>query len=391
MEVGYKALVDPAKIGYRILNLPEQKVSSSPFVAQYESRAVIVHNDNSRLLFEGEWTTVTGRNTTSGTVQKVSSVEGACVKLTFVGDYIGWVTEMAPDSGESIVVVDGETVAINCNYTPTDGKGGVPYLVFDKKLPYGKHTIEVKVKSGTTRVDSFLYHEKVAVVNKLQTPSVILVFDDSRATAFYDIAAPILAQHGFKATAYINPKSLEEALIDPANPNRVAWKIPFLRKYGWEITSHAYDHVNLSELTEEEIRDSLRKSVEWLQSKGLDSAHFAPPFGGAGHSELVRTIAKEFHASYAMGGGAWDPYNFNPYSLTRYGVAQATQMTEVWTLLDDALTNGQCFSMLFHGIAPNVAEDDGTNICIDKFTEIISTLKARGYHVCRMKDFIPVS
>src|SRR6185312_5506486 len=72
-------------------------------------------------------------------------------------------------------------------------------------------------------------------------PMVSITFDDGWQSV-YDRALPLLNQHGFRSTQYVNASSIE-------TPNfMTAAEVQQMHDAGHEFAAHSYDHVDLTSI-----------------------------------------------------------------------------------------------------------------------------------------------
>lgn len=126
-------------------------------------------------------------------------------------------------------------------------------------------------------------------------PTVVsLEFDDGCADQA--AAIPTLAEHGMRATFYVN-----SALL--GTPGRLT--IEELRRFqaaGHEIGGHTLHHANLPDLTPEEQAHEICDDRRALQAQGLTVDTFAYPFGA--HNEASKDAARACgYASARRAGG----------------------------------------------------------------------------------------
>lgn len=358
-------------------------------VQKYSHTIAVAHND-ARIVYAGAtWETDT-RSTAINGSHTYTDTANATATLTFSGDYVGVVMESGTYSGIAEIILDGISQGNFDCYSPYTY---YPFVYFTKKLTFGEHTIQVKV-TGTKNTsssgayiwfDHFFYNIDRYDITVSQQSGVILTFDDTRTSA-YDYAIPKLEEYGFKATCFINPGvCMDKTITSDSTLDR--WKIYFLRVHDFEVSSHSYEHIDLTALTEDEVRTSLRKSIEWLQNNGMDSGHFAAPFNSI--NDTVSKVIKEFHCSASIGGDiSFNRYEFNPYYMPRYNVQETTDITVLKAELDNVKANNKVITLYFHDITEYTATSP--NISKTKFDEIIDYIATIGLKGMRMKDFLPL-
>jgi len=92
----------------------------------------------------------------------------------------------------------------------------------------------------------------------LPEKSVAITFDDGLSSDF-SIALPILKRHGFTATFFVNPGTLDtKDYLTTDQLRRVEAE-------GMKIGSHGFDHIFLTRLDDGKVRDQLTRSKKRLE------------------------------------------------------------------------------------------------------------------------------
>ena len=104
-------------------------------------------------------------------------------------------------------------------------------------------------------------------------------------------AAEILNTHNASACFFINPGIVGETDTEKIKQycaeklqfhpvEFMTWKeVATLQQQGHEIGNHTMFHMNIAKASEQEIRDDLSQSLQWLKKECGDVTHFAFPFG----------------------------------------------------------------------------------------------------------------
>ena len=127
---------------------------------------------------------------------------------------------------------------------------------------------------------------------------VAVTFDDGYENLL-SVAAPILHDLGFAATAYLSTASIGDGDHIPSRDadghypgeSFLIWKeVLALRAMGWTIGSHAHDHVDLSRQSTAELANQLKRSKATIEDHlGSECWHLAYPWGR--HNHVVRAAA----------------------------------------------------------------------------------------------------
>ncbi|UMZ75466.1 polysaccharide deacetylase family protein [Natranaerofaba carboxydovora] len=146
--------------------------------------------------------------------------------------------------------------------------GIIIFSACDSQVKYSENVI----KEGETKeVES----KEVEDNKLLEGGGLIFTFDDGCSTD-YEVVYPILKEKGLEAVTYISPIFIEDEM-----DGFMDWEqVKALDEAGWDIEDHTYSHVNLEELTKEEINKEMQKINDIFEKKGLDTPkHHALPYG----------------------------------------------------------------------------------------------------------------
>lgn len=111
--------------------------------------------------------------------------------------------------------------------------------------------------------------------------AVSITFDDGNASDF-EVALPLLLQHGFRAAFFITAAFV-------GTPGYLDWaEVRELRRYGMTIGAHGWDHRPLSSLGPAELARQLREPRRLIAARIGAAAEFLSLPGGAGNPNVVR-------------------------------------------------------------------------------------------------------
>jgi len=180
----------------------------------------------------------------------------------------------------------------------------------------------------------------------LPSSMITFTFDDGYQST-YDKAFPILEKYSYPATAFIITSAVGESgymtieqILDLANK-------------GWEIGSHTVSHVDLTELSDDQLSYELLESKKYLERFGLKVENFSSPYGEY-NKRVIKAVAQYYfsHRTSRLVGLNDLPLN-NPedrYYLKSVSVEAKTTVEEVKQWITRAKEEGKWLILLFHHI-----------------------------------------
>lgn len=123
--------------------------------------------------------------------------------------------------------------------------------------------------------------------------SLAIAFDDG-CESIHALAAPILEERGLAALVFItaDPEAFVFHLPGNEQGRMGPEQIQELRAKGWHFGLHGWDHTPPSSLSEEDLREDFKQSIQWLQEMGVDPVEdYAVPGNFMGES--LREVATE--------------------------------------------------------------------------------------------------
>lgn len=123
-------------------------------------------------------------------------------------------------------------------------------------------------------------------------PMLIVTFDDGRPSD-YEAATD---QRGITGTSYVNT-----SVVD--TDDFLTWsEIKEMLKRGWDVQCHAHEHLYLTTLTEEALRQQFILSDEAFSFQGLAKPiHHANPYGDT--NVAARAIISDYRTTQRAGAG----------------------------------------------------------------------------------------
>lgn len=174
-------------------------------------------------------------------------------------------------------------------------------------------------------------------------PCVALTFDDG-PSSHTDRLLDILAAHQVKATFYTVGRQVER---HPGIIRRMAGA-------GHQIGNHTYDHPQLTAVSADAVRRQIATTDALLRAQGVTPSTVRPPYGS------YNTTVLQVLGSLGHGAVNW---NVDPQDW------QVRHTPTVVQRVTSAAAPGAI--LLLHDVHPT---------SVEAVPEIITTLKARGYH-----------
>jgi len=190
-----------------------------------------------------------------------------------------------------------------------------------------------------------------------QKAAVAVTFDDGTWNQ-YALAYRQFHEAGMNATLFIPYDS--QFIMDPITDPAVLRE---MQDGGWEIGSHSYIHMPLTELTLEGARENLSASQENLTVNGgypLDVTTFCYP--NSAENATLRSMAAEYYDLQRTSDGLEHYYTNIPESVRIVKGIEPTNLEMFKTLVDRAVQTGTLLVLIFHAI-----DDDGMLIDAEDF------------------------
>ena len=201
------------------------------------------------------------------------------------------------------------------------------HLVQDEELPENDvYRVSVKdfleqldylAEKGYTTISIRDFLRAKKGLETLPAKPVILTFDDGYKSN-YSVLLPILEERKLKATIFMPTNFIGEERY-------MSWaELKDIQKRGVEIGSHTANHLDLEELTPQEVRDELRLSKLLMEWNGMETIYtFSYPHGA--NIEGIEDILKEEEYLAAVTGDAGiNTASTNPYFLKRVQIPNPT-------------------------------------------------------------------
>ncbi len=216
----------------------------------------------------------------------------------------------------------------------------------------------------------------IAAVDEPAQGFVSLTFDDGHDEHF-SVAAPLMAEHGFRGTAYVIPDavgrtghmSLDElyALRD---------------RYGWDVAAH---HATpFTEMSPEELRRAARDVQHFLRDHGFGegAAHLAYPLGKHDVAQVLPVVRRHFRTARLASAGPETLPPADPHRLRVMNVLRTTPPEEIRDAALRAVRHREWLILMFHYLVE--APELDTEYAIADFGRMLQLLDAAGVPVRRL-------
>jgi len=144
-----------------------------------------------------------------------------------------------------------------------------------------------------------------AMLNNKNTKRAVLTFDDGYADNL-TAALPVLKKHKVPATLFIVTGDVgkEDVIWDEAGEklpaDLLSWEsVRRLKERGWEIASHAHEHVHLDRYRESHQEDLIKRSMDEIEAMmGERPVSFAYPYGT--YDNRTKRVLKRLGVQFAV-------------------------------------------------------------------------------------------
>ena len=160
-----------------------------------------------------------------------------------------------------------------------------------------------------------------AAAAPLTARDVVVTIDDG-SRSFFDVAWPVLKDHGVRPTVYV----LAGFMGLTGRVDFMTWDdLVTLAEQGVDIACHGTGHVPLNEIAPQRMRDDILGATSMLRARGFRPRTFAYPFGR--YDDATKATVREagYEAAFSVMGGGWDRYEIRRKLLTGLEDAIATR------------------------------------------------------------------
>ncbi len=185
-----------------------------------------------------------------------------------------------------------------------------------------------------------------------EQPRVSITFDDGWQSV-YDHGLPLLEEHGFRSTQYVNPSSLETPEFMTAE------EIRQMHEAGHEIAAHSFEHVDLTAIGAGRLEEQMRRADDMLEDAGLGTDDLAPPYGRS-DPQVDWYASKYFDIVRGTKHGINTRQNLEHHDLKVFYVTNETTPDELTAALEETSRMNGWLILVYHQIAHAESTDART-------------------------------
>jgi peptidoglycan/xylan/chitin deacetylase (PgdA/CDA1 family) len=217
------------------------------------------------------------------------------------------------------------------------------------------------------------YWGGLAAVEEPARGIVSLTFDDGY-DEHYQLAAPLLAEHSFRGTAYVMPDQ-----IGQPGYMTLAQARELKERYGWDVAAHHFKP--FTEFAAPELEALLRRTQAWLTEQGFGhgARHVAYPLGKQ-DPRVVVPLARRFFDSARLASAAPETLPpGDPYRLRAMNVTRETTPELVQAAVRRAHEHHEWLILMFHWLVEK--PEWSTQYAISDFRRILDAIDAEDVRV----------
>jgi peptidoglycan/xylan/chitin deacetylase (PgdA/CDA1 family) len=213
----------------------------------------------------------------------------------------------------------------------------------------------------------------LSLVDEPSEGVVSFTFDDGWAE--HHLAAQLMAEHGFRGTAYVIPDS-----IGQHGYMTLHQLVDLQERYGWDVAAH---HATpFTEMRPDELESAILGVQHFLVENRFPrgAAHLAYPLGKQNTSLVRPLVRKHFATARLASDGPETLPPADPHLLRVFNVTDATRPEEVGAAARRALENKEWLILMFHHLVegePSNALEYG----LDDFRQLLEQVAAAGIRV----------
>ncbi len=199
--------------------------------------------------------------------------------------------------------------------------------------------------------------------------NVVIIMDDNWETQ-YTAGYKILKDYSMKANIGVIPSAVGKQGY--MNYEQLA----DLYMDGWDLLSHTYNHVNLTELDEKQQEEQITNCRDWLYGHKLSRGSDILIYPGGNFNDTTINILKKqgFSAARSLKSVWLAEIDCTLEDVDICNIISDISMKRIRAALDKAADNRATVIFLLHKIEP-VTDDTGMQVDEEKFKNIIDLIE----------------
>ncbi|MBW6515904.1 MAG: polysaccharide deacetylase family protein [Candidatus Cloacimonetes bacterium] len=211
---------------------------------------------------------------------------------------------------------------------------------------------------------------------RLAKTYIVITFDDQHSS-IYDIALPIMQQHGFKATNAINTNRI-------GRTGNLTWQQVEELEFsmGWETAGHTLNHANLPDCDDDEALYEIEQDWLNLKERGLSHDTFVLPRGHA--TERDYQIIKRFYKNIRNSIDSRMRYPIDRWHIGYFPYLTHFTAQDAITRISEGILNKEALIVIgFH----RFNDPEHTHSCAEEdFIQIMHFIKDQGLTLITLKE-----
>jgi peptidoglycan/xylan/chitin deacetylase (PgdA/CDA1 family) len=207
------------------------------------------------------------------------------------------------------------------------------------------------------------YWSDLSALDEAPRGLVSLTFDDGY-DEHYQIAAPLLAKHGFSGTAYVMPDQIgQPGYLTLAQLHELE------DRHGWDIAAHHFDP--LTNFAPAELEALLRRTRGWLEAQGFrrGARHLAYPLGKQDPVTVLPLTRRFFDTARLASAGPETLPPGDRYRLRALNVTRDTTPDAIRAAARRAREHHEWLILMFHWLVEDPEWD--TQYAIRDFERVL--------------------
>jgi peptidoglycan/xylan/chitin deacetylase (PgdA/CDA1 family) len=210
------------------------------------------------------------------------------------------------------------------------------------------------------------YWGGMSLVDEPDQGVVSLTFDDGYKGQH--AAARLMAEYGFRGTAYIIPDA-----VGQADHMALHDLVDLQERYGWEVAAH--HQTSFTDLTPDQLESTLLGVQRFLEENGFRAnlGHLAYPLGRQNTSYVRPLVRKHFLTARLAGAGPETLPPADPHLLRVMNVTNATTPEEIGAAARLARQDKRWLILMFHWMVDEASYS--TQYSFENFQKVLDELK----------------